>query len=362
VKALVTGGGGFLGGALVRALLDRGDDVVSLARGDYPALRALGAETVRADLADPSAVRTAAGGCDVVFHVAAKAGIWGPAAEFERSNVEGTRSVLAACRDAGITRLVHTSTPSVVHGGGDIEGGDESLPYAIRFSSDYPRTKAIAERAVLGAADDRLATVALRPHLVWGPGDTQLVPRILSRARAGRLRFVGGGDALIDTTYIDDAVHAHLCAADRLAPGATCSGRPYFVSSGAPRPVRTVVNAILAAGGLPPETRSAPLTLAEAAGGACELVWRLLRRDDDPPMTRFLARQLATAHWFDIGAARRDLGYAPQVGLDEGFRRLASWLQDREPPQVGETGEAVPGEVAAPGELGGPAPGDGRLP
>lgn len=326
MRALVTGGGGFLGGAVVRALLARGDEVVSFARGDYPSLRELGVRTVRGDLADAHSIMAAADGCEVVLHVAAKAGIWGRSEDYERSNVLGTRSVLHACRALGIARLVHTSTPSVVHAGGDIAGGDESLPYATRFSSDYPRTKVLAEQLVLQAADDRLATVALRPHLVWGPGDTQLVPRILQRARAGRLRFVGGGNAVIDTTYVDDAVAAHLCAADRVAPGAACSGRPYFITSGEPRPVRTVVNAILAAAGLPPETRSVPRPLAEAAGAVLEQTWRLLRRQDDPPMTRFLARQLATDHWFDITAASRDLGYQPKVGLDEGFRRLARSL------------------------------------
>ncbi len=220
MRVLVTGGGGFLGGAVVRALLARGDDVVSVARGDYPHLRELGAVTVRGDLAEPSAALAAADGCDAVVHVAAKAGIWGTAAEFERSNVAATRSVLAACRTLGIRRLVHTSTPSVVHVGGDIVGGDETLPYATSFTCDYPRTKAVAERLVLAAADDELATVALRPHLVWGPGDTQLVPRILERARGGRLRFVDGGNAVQDTTYVDDAVAAHLCAVDRLTPGA----------------------------------------------------------------------------------------------------------------------------------------------
>ena len=329
MRVLVTGGGGFLGGAVTRALLARGDEVVSLARGDYPALRALGVETVRADLADAEAVKAAARGCDVVVHVAAKAGIWGAAADYERSNVQGTRSVVAACRALGVRRLVHTSTPSVVHAGGDIAGSDETLPYATHFTSPYPRTKAVAEREVLAAAGDRLATVALRPHLVWGPGDTQLVPRILDRARTGRLRFVGGGDALIDTTYVDDAVTAHLAAVDALEPGAPCSGRAYFISSGDPQPVRDIVNAILRAGGLPPETRSVPLGLAVAAGAAAEGVWRLLGRDDDPPMTRFLARQLATAHWFDITAARRDLAWEPAVGLDEGFRRLETWLREQ---------------------------------
>ena len=323
MRVLVTGGGGFLGGAVVRGLVARGDEVVSVARGDYPALRELGVRTVRGDLADPEVARRAAQGCEVVVHVAAIAGMWGPAADFERSNVEATRSVVAACRANGIAKLVFTSTPSVVHAGGDIRGGDESLPYATRFDSDYPRTKAIAERLVLAAADTTLGTVALRPHLVWGPGDTQLIPRILERARAGRLRFVAGGHALIDTTYVDDAVTAHLCALDAVRPSAPCSGRPYFISSGEPRPFREVVNAILAAAGLPPETRSIPLPVAVGLGAVAETVWRLLGRADLPPMTPFLARQLATAHWFDISAARRDLGYSPQVGLDEGFRRLA---------------------------------------
>ncbi len=324
MRVLVTGGGGFLGGAIVTALLARGDEVVSLARGDYPALRERGARTVRADLTDTAALTDAATGVDVVFHVAAKAGIWGPAADFERSNVEGTRSVVAACRDAGVPRLVHTSTPSVVHDGGSIAGGDESLPYATHFTSDYPRTKVEAEKLVLAANGPTLTTVALRPHLVWGPGDTQLVPRILQRARQGRLRFVGSGDAVIDTTYVGDAAQAHLLAA--AAPADACGGKAYFVSSGDPRPVKDVVNAILAAGGLPAETRTVPLPLAVGAGAVAETLWRLLRRQDDPPMTRFLARQLATDHWFDLGAARRDLGYLPSVGLDEGFRRLAASL------------------------------------
>lgn len=327
MRVLVTGGGGFLGGAVARALAARGDDVVSLARGDYPQLREQGIATVRGDLGELQDVLRATDGCDAVVHVAAKAGIWGSAADFTRSNVLGTQNVLTACRAHGIRRLVHTSTPSVVHDGGSIEGGDESLPYATTFSSDYPRTKVLAERAVLAANDDALATVALRPHLVWGPGDTQLTSRILERGRRGRVRLIDGGTALVDTTYVDDAAAAHLLAVDRVTPGAACAGQAYFISSGDPRPVGEMVNAILAAGGLPAETRSVPLPVAEAAGAAAELAWRLLRRQDDPPMTRFLARQLATAHWFDISAARRDLGYVPQVGLDEGLRRLAASLR-----------------------------------
>ncbi len=326
MRALVTGGGGFLGGAVVKALLARGDEVVSFARGDYPQLREAGVHTVRGDLGDARDVLAAASGCDIVFHVAAKANIVGAEADFERSNVVGTEHVVQACRKLGIGRLVHTSTPSVVHAGHDVAGADESLPYATSFSSAYPRTKAAAERLVLAANDEALATLALRPHLVWGPGDTQLIPRILKRAHQGRLRLVAGGTALIDTTYIDDAAAAHLLAADHLAPEAACAGKAYFISSGDPRPVGEVINAILAADGLPPVHASVPLWVAETGGSVVELIWRLLRRTDDPPMTRFLARQLATAHWFDISAARRDLGYVPEVSFEEGMRRLATSL------------------------------------
>lgn len=329
MRALVTGGGGFLGGAVVDALLARGDMVTSVARGHYPDLRARGVHTVRGDLADPAVARAAvegAGGVDVVLHVAARAGIGGRTADFRRSNVEATRVLLDACRDAGVRRLVLTSTPSVVHTGGDLHGGDESLPYATHFDSAYPETKAEAERLVLAANGPDLATVALRPHLVWGPGDTQLVPRILDRARRGQLRLVGDGSSVIDTTYVADAARAHLDAADRLAPGAACAGRAYFITSGDPRPIRELIDGILGAGGLPPVTGTVPRPVAVAAGAAVEAVWSLLGRTDDPPMTRFLARQLATAHWFDIGAARRDLGYEPQVRLEEGFARLARSL------------------------------------
>ncbi|GLZ52948.1 NAD-dependent epimerase/dehydratase family protein [Actinomycetospora sp. NBRC 106378] len=330
MRALVTGGGGFLGGAVVDALLARGDDVTSVARGDYPALRARGVATIRGDLADPAVARSAVEDVDVVFHVAARAGISGSAALFRRSNVDATRCLLDACRTAGVGRFVFTSTPSVVHGGDDIRGGDESLPYATHFDSPYPETKAEAERLVLAANSPSLAIVALRPHLVWGPGDTQLVPRILERARSGRLRLVGDGSAVIDTTYVDDAAQAHLDAADRLAPGAPCAGRPYFITSGDPRPVRDLVNGIVTAGGLEPISATVPLPVAVAAGAVVETVWKGLERFasvGDPPMTRFLARQLATDHWFDISAAKRDLGYAPQVPLDEGFARLGCALR-----------------------------------
>jgi nucleoside-diphosphate-sugar epimerase len=326
MKALVTGGGGFLGGAIVRLLRARGDSVRSLARGHYPALDALGVEQVAGDVAEAQAVAQAVDGCDVVFHVAAKAGFWGPYAEYFRANVEGTRRVVEACRAAGVPRLVHTSSPSVVFDGRGAEGIDESAPYPRRYHAPYPETKAKAERLVLEANGPALATVALRPHLIWGPGDNHLIPRLVARARAGRLRKVGRRDHLVDTIYIDNAAEAHLLAADRLAPGAAVAGRAYFLSQGEPRPLWDLINRILAAAGAPPVTRTVPAPAAVLAGGLLEAAFRALRLPGEPPMTRFLAHQLSTAHWFDIAAARRDLGYEPRVSIDEGLRRLAEAL------------------------------------
>ncbi|SIO57127.1 Nucleoside-diphosphate-sugar epimerase [Singulisphaera sp. GP187] len=327
MNALVTGGGGFLGHAIVRSLRARGDTVRSLARGDYPELRALGAEPIRGDVADPDAVLRAVDGCDVVFHVAAKAGIWGPYDEYHRCNVEGTRNVLAACRAHGVRKLVHTSSPSVVFDGRDMEGVNESVPYASHFDSPYPATKAEAERLVLAADGAELATTALRPHLIWGPGDNHLIPRLIARARAGRLRRIGRKDHLVDTIYIDNAAEAHLLAADHLGPDSPNHGKAYFLSQGEPWPLWSVINGILAAAGVPPVTRSVPRGAALLAGTLLEQGYRTLGLSAEPPMTRFLAHQLSTAHWFDITAARRDFGYHPTVSIDEGLRRLEKSFQ-----------------------------------
>jgi len=323
----VTGAGGFLGGALARALLARdGTEVVTLQRGDYPWLERAGARVVRAALEDAGAVHAAAAGCDVVHHVAARAGVWGDPRAYRRTNVVGTQHVIDACRAHGVGRLVYTSTPSVVFDGRDQAGVDESRPYPARHLCAYPATKAEAERRVLAANGPELATLALRPHLIWGPGDRHLVPRVLARARAGRLRLVGGGAALVDSTYVDNAVDAHLLAADALAGRRPAAGRAYFVSNGEPRPMRALLGGILRAGGLPEERRSVPEPLAYALGALLE-GWHALRRsEEEPVMTRFVARQLGRAHWFDIGAARRDLGYRPRVSLDEGLERLAAAL------------------------------------
>jgi nucleoside-diphosphate-sugar epimerase len=326
VKALVTGGGGFLGGALVRRLVARGWSARTLQRGNYSRLDELGVEQISGDVSDADIVSHSVDGCDIVFHVAAKVDQWGAYPPFHRTNVVGTENVLTAMRRRGVPKLIFTSTPSVVHSGGDLAGVNESAPYPEEFEAAYPQSKAIAEMAVLAANDDELATIALRPRLIWGPKDTNLVPQLVARARAGQLRLVGDGLNLVDTVYIDNAVDAHLLAADRLEPGAACAGRPYFLSNGDPRPIKEIINGILGAAGLPPVERSVPLGPALAAGLVFEILHKVFPSKDGPKMTRFIARNFASAHWFDISAARRDLDYEPQVSIEEGLVRLREWF------------------------------------
>lgn len=322
MRVLVTGGGGFLGSAIVRQLVARGDQVVSFSRGDYPHLSALGVEQRRGDLSDLEALKRAAQGCDIVFHVAAKAGIWGDYQEYYQANVVGTENVIAVCRELSIDRLVYTGSPSVVFDGSDVEGGNELLPYPSHFEAHYPHTKALAEQAVLAANSPALATVSLRPHLIWGPGDNHLVPRIVAKARAGKLRKIGNRPCLVDTVYVENAAEAHLNAADRLVFDAPSAGKAYFITNGEPLPLWEMVNRILAAAGLPPVTRSVSPGFAYGAGSICESLWKTFRLSGEPPMTRFVAKELSTSHWFDISAARNDLGYRPRISIDEGLKLL----------------------------------------
>ena len=326
MKILVTGGGGFLGQALCCGLVERGHEVASFNRGHYRALDAIGVRQVAGDLADREAVMAAFAGFDAVFHNAAKAGAWGSYASYHAANVVGTQNVLDACRAHGIGKLIHTSTPSVTHRATHpVEGGTaESVPYGENFQAPYATTKTIAEKAVLAANDANLATVALRPRLIWGPGDQQLVPRLADRARAGRLRFVGGGHNRIDTTYIDNAAQAHFDAFDHLAPGAACAGKAYFISNGEPRAVREIVNALLRAVGAPEVDKTLSFRAAYAIGAVCEGLWTVLPLKGEPPLTRFLAEQLSTTHWYDMAPATRDFGYVPKVTIEEGLARLAA--------------------------------------
>jgi nucleoside-diphosphate-sugar epimerase len=326
-EVLVTGGGGFLGTALIKLVLERGLRVRSLARRRYPHLEELGVEQILGDIADPAIVGRAVAGCETIFHTAAKAGIWGSDREYERTNVQGTRNVIEACRAHGARRIIYSSSPSVVFNGLDMEGVDESVPYSQTFEAAYPATKARAEQIILGSNSGGLATIALRPHLIWGPGDNNLLPRILARAKGGRLRRIGRRDPLIDPIYIDNAALAHLLAADRLEAGSPIAGRIYFVTQGETIPLWDMINHFLKAAKMAPVKRSVSRPVAFAAAGLMELGYVLSGRQNEPPMTRFLARQLSTTHWFNIDAARRDLGYEPRVSISEGLRRLEQWLE-----------------------------------
>ena len=326
MKALVTGGGGFLGLAIVRRLVERGTTVCTFSRQRHDELDALDVEQRQGDLADEAAVSKAVAGCDVVFHVAAKPGIWGPYEDYHRTNFIGTRNVIAACREHGVARLVYTSSPSVVFDGRDMEGVDESVPYPSRFATHYPRTKAAAEQLVRAANDEQLGTVSLRPHLIWGPGDNHLLPRLVAGARTGQLRRIGRATKLVDTIYIDNAAEAHLLAAEKLAPRSVVAGKVYFISQGEPVDVWEMINRLLEAAGAPTVQRSIPQRVALTLAWGFENVYRLLHRPGEPRLTRFVVEELCTSHWFDLSAARRDLGYRPTVSISEGLHRLRGHL------------------------------------
>ena len=328
---LVTGGGGFIGGAIVRRLCSMGLKVRSVSRNHYPALAELGVEQVQGDLADRATVREALDGCGTVFHVAAMAGIWGDPKAFHRSNVLATQNLLAGCRELEVTRFVFTSSPSVSQTDSGCAGGDESQPIPDQHRTDYQATKAQSEKMVLDAYCEALRTVALRPRLVWGPGDPHLLPRLVDRSRSGRLAMVGGGDELIDSSYIENVVDAHVLAADALDQvPSPCAGKAYFISNGEPRSMSTLINQLLSAAGAPVVHKNIPVWLAVFAGTVLEGIWSTLPLKGEPPMTRFLAYQLSTPNWYELGNARRDLGYEPKVSLDEGLDLLAEHWSNKE--------------------------------
>jgi len=330
VNALVTGAGGFLGRYIVEQLVARGDRVTAFCRGKYPELDALGVETIRGDLRDREATIAACRGMDAVFHVAAVAGISGPWRHYYGVNTLGTYHVIEGCRTHSVGRLVYTSTPSVTFDGTDQEGVNESVPYPHRWLAHYPHSKALAERHVLESnGADGLSTCALRPHLIWGVRDRHLIPRLLARARSGRLRRVGDGTNRIDMVYVENAATAHVQASDALRPGSPVAGRAYFISQGEPVNCWEWINEILALADLPPVRKSISLSAAWRVGAVLEAVYGLLRLSSEPPMTRFLAAQLATSHYFDISRARQDFGYEPTVSTAEGMRRLAGELAVR---------------------------------
>jgi len=322
MRCLVTGGSGLLGRTTIAALAARGHEVVALQRTWSPELAC---EQVLADVRDPGAVAAGAAGCDAVIHGAAHVGVVGSREEFRRVNVGGTESVVAACRESGVSRLVVVSSPSVGYESMPAVGAGAGAPITVRGDrSWYSESKAEAELVALAANDGLLAVTAIRPHVIWGPGDTQLIGRIVERARSGRLFVVNGGRTLIDTTYVDNAADALVAAAEQLAPGGALAGRAFVVSNGEPLPVRVLLELICAAAGVPPPARDIPLWLARRMAGSVERVWSRARPDAEPPATRFLVDQLALAHWFDPRPFREATGWRPAVSVAEGMRRLAA--------------------------------------
>jgi nucleoside-diphosphate-sugar epimerase len=312
MNALVTGGGGFIGSALVRALLNQGFKVTNFSRGDYPELRNIGAIMKRGDLCNKEEVLHSCENIDIVFHVAAKAGIWGDYGDYYNVNVKGTENIVNACLKNKIKWLIYTSSASVVFGRDDIKGLDESLPYPDRPLSNYTATKALAEQYVLEADSAILKTIVLRPHIVLGPGDNHLVPRIIERSRAGKLRQIGNGKNRVDISYIDNVVTAHLCAAQAIQNNPEASGKAYFISNGAPVILWDHINMILRKEGLDPIKTLLPEKSAYIIACLLEIIYNILRIKKEPRLTRFLVHELSKSHWFDITAAHKLLGFDPK--------------------------------------------------
>lgn len=330
---LITGGGGFLGAAVARQLLARGEAVTVLGRSRYPAVEEAGAEGIQWDLSqDSPGLAEALEGFDAVIHTAALAGVWGERAVYWSINVDGTRRLIEACRAAGVPKLVYTGSPSCTFDGADHEGVTEAdVGYPESFEAVYPESKAAAEALVLAANGEGLATTSLRPHLIYGPGDPHLLPRVIDRNRKGRLRIVGEGRNKVGITYVDNAAAAHVQALDALAPGSANAGKAYFITDPEPVVIWDWINQVLAALGEPAITRKVPTGLARFVGGALEGAWELFGLDGEPPMTRFVAAQLSSAHWYDLAGARADFGYAPPVAADVALERTVADLRERFP-------------------------------
>lgn len=323
MEALVTGGGGFLGLYIVEQLLEQGHSVRVFCRGHYKSLDGLGVKAIQGDLRDAAAVSSACRGVDAVFHAAAIPGVWGDWKSYHGINTLGTMNVIAGCQKHGVQRLIYTSSPSVVFDGADHVDAEESLPYPDAWLCHYPHSKALAEQAVLAANDDnRLRTVSLRPHLIWGPRDNHLIPRLIARARSGRLRRVGDGTNIVSVAYVENAAAAHVQAEKSLRSSVTAAGRCYFINEPEPVNLWDWINLILQRTGLPPVSRSISKSAATRIGGLMEIIWRLLRRKGEPPMTRFVAAQLAGSHSYSIAAAQQDFGYRPLFTVEEGLQRL----------------------------------------
>jgi nucleoside-diphosphate-sugar epimerase len=320
-RAFVTGGSGFIGGALIERLRSEGVEVRALARSERSAerVRELGAEAVSGDLDDRESLRAGAEGCEVAFHAAAKVEDWGDPAEFERLNVGGTRNAIDACRDAGVRRVVHVGTEAALMAGRPLVNVDEGAALRPDSPALYSSSKAKAEQLVRAANGDGLETVVVRPRFVWGRGDTTLLPAIIEMVRSGRFRWIGGGRQLTATTHVDNTVEGLWLGATK-AP----AGGVYFVTDGEPVVFREFLTAMLGTQGVEIPDKSVPPRVAEIAARAAEAIWRGLKRPGNPPLTRFAVWVSSQECTIDISRAERELGYRPVKSREEGLVELRS--------------------------------------
>ncbi len=328
MKTLVTGGGGFLGLYIVEQLLQN-HDVRVFCRGSYPALAELDVDVINGDLRDTDALSAACDRIDAVFHVAAVPGVWGRWKHYHSINTAGTQNLLTAARSAGVTRFIYTSSPSVVFGGEDHVDANESLPYPSTWMTHYPHSKALAEQAVLAAATNEFRTVSLRPHLIWGARDNHLIPRLLQKARSGRLRRVGDGNNVVSLVNVENAARAHIQVEESLRESETCSGRAYFINEPESVNLWDWIDEVLSLAGLAPVRKSISAGSAYRIGAVMEALWTVLPLKGEPPMTRFVAKQLAGSHSYSIAAAQRDFGYEPLISMEEGLRRLKADIESQ---------------------------------
>ncbi len=322
MRILVTGGGGFLGTWIIQALIKEGHDVVNFSRHEYEHLKALGIKSFKGTITHDEDLQNALIGIDAVFHVAAIAGVWGKHQDFYNTNYLGTKKILEIARSRGVKYFIYTSTPSVVFGKDDIIKGDESLPYPDKFYTSYAMTKAMAEEEVLNSNSNEMKTIAIRPHLIWGPGDPHLFPRVIQSARAGKLKRVGNGDNLVDIIYVENAAHAHLLALKSLMSGLNPGGRAYFIGQERPVNLWDFINEILRYSKIEPIEDSISFKKAYTIGAFLEWSFKTIGiYKPEPPMTRFVAMQLAKSHYFSQARAINDLGYFPAISIEEGLKR-----------------------------------------
>ena len=323
-NVLVTGGGGFLGKAIVKKLIEKKLDVTSFSRNFYPELENMGVVQIQGDIADKNSVVKAFKNIDTVFHAAAKPGMWGPYEDYFMVNVKGTKNVISACIENKVKQLIHTSSPSVISDKKDKENVNESALYPEKYLTPYSDTKAQAEKLVSKVSNKDLQTIILRPHIIWGPGDNHLMPRLIKRAK--RLKRIGPKTCLMDTIYIDNAADAHILASEKLEENPSLSGNIYFVSQDEPINPWDMVDNVLAAAGLPKVKGNVSTRTAYTAGAFFEFVYKIFNIKAEPPLTRFAAIEMGASHWFNISRAKKDLGYYPKISIKEGLLRLKKWF------------------------------------